>query len=44
MDPRQMERMAAAMQRGGGNPMAGFGGMMGPGKKGKGKGRGGFRF
>ncbi|MGM9981049.1 MAG: signal recognition particle protein, partial [Turicibacter bilis] len=26
MDPRQMERMAAAMQRGGGNPMAGLGG------------------
>lgn len=44
MDPRQMERMAAAMQRGGGNPMAGLGGMMGQGKKGKGKGRGGFRF
>lgn len=44
MDPRQMERMAAAMQRGGGNPMAGLGGMMGSGKKGKGKGRGGFRF
>lgn len=35
MDPRQMERMAAAMQRGGGNPMAGLGGMMGQGKKGK---------
>ncbi|CUN37438.1 Fifty-four homolog [Turicibacter sanguinis] len=44
MDPRQMERMAAAMQRGGGNPMAGLSGMMGQGKKGKGKGRGGFRF
>ena len=44
MDPRQMERMAAAMQRGGGNPMAGLGGMMGQGKKVKGKGRGGFRF
>lgn len=44
IDPRQMERMAAAMQRGGGNPMAGLGGMMGQGKKGKGKGRGGFRF
>ena len=44
MDPRQMERMAAAMQRGGGNPMAGLGGMMGQCKKGKGKGRGGFRF
>ena len=44
MDPRQLERMAAAMQRGGGNPMAGLGGMMGQGKKGKGKGRGGFRF
>lgn len=44
MDPRQMERMAAAMQRGGGNSMAGLGGMMGQGKKGKGKGRGGFRF
>lgn len=44
MDPRQMERMAAAMQRGGGNPMASLGGMMGQGKKGKGKGRGGFRF
>ena len=44
MDPRQMERMAAAMQRGGGNPMAGLGGMMGQGKKGKGTGRGGFRF
>ena len=27
-----------------GNPMAGLGGMMGQGKKGKGKGRGGFRF
>ena len=46
MDPRQMERMAAAMQRGGSNPLAGLSGMMGPGsgKKGKGKGRGGFRF
>ena len=45
MDPRQMERMANALQRGG-NPgaMGGFGGMMGQGKKGKGKGRGGFRF
>ena len=45
MDPRQMERMANALQRGG-NPgaMGGFGGMMGQGQKGKGKGRGGFRF
>ena len=45
MDPRQMERMANAMQRGV-NPgaMGGLGGMMGQGKKGKGKGRGGFRF
>lgn len=46
MDPRQMERMAAAMQRGGSNPLAGLSGMMGSGsgKKGKGKGRGGFHF
>lgn len=46
MDPRQMERMANAMQRGGnpGAAMGGLGGMMGQGKKGKGKGRGGFRF
>ena len=44
MDPKQMERMAESMQRGG-NPAA-LGGMMGKPKKGKGKGkgRGGFRF
>ena len=45
MDPKQMERAAAGMQRGG----AGGGGMPGIGgnrasRRGKGKGRGGFRF
>lgn len=45
MDPKQMERMAGAMQRGGKNPAAGLGGMPGMApKKGKGKGKGGFRF
>ncbi|HAX74181.1 MAG TPA: signal recognition particle protein [Firmicutes bacterium] len=43
MDPKKMERMARSMQAGG-NPTAGLGGMMGQPKKGKGKGRGGFRF
>jgi len=45
MDPKQMERMAGQMQRGGKAPGPGFGGMPGMGqKKGKGKGKGGFRF
>ncbi|MGL4336403.1 MAG: signal recognition particle protein, partial [Turicibacter sp.] len=43
MDPKKMERMARSMQAGG-NPGAGMAGMMGQPKKGKGKGRGGFRF
>jgi len=44
MDPKQMERMASSMQRGGNPNAGGLGGMMGTPKKGKGKGRGGFRF
>lgn len=44
MDPKQMERMASSMQRGGKNPAAGLGGMGLNPKKGKGKGKGGFRF
>ena len=47
MDPRQMERAAAAMQRGGspaGMGMPGLGGGNRSARRGKGKGRGGFRF
>jgi len=44
MDPKQMERMANSMQQGGKPNPGAFGGMMGAPKKGKGKGRGGFRF
>ena len=44
MDPKQMERMANAMQSGAKPTAGGMGGMMGAPRKGKGKGRGGFRF
>jgi len=45
MDPKQMERMATQMQRGGGPGMGGMGMPAGnrAARRGKGKGRGGFR-
>jgi len=44
MDPKQMERMASAMQQGGNPNAGGLGGMMGTPKKGKGKRRRKFPF
>jgi len=44
MDPKALERQAAMMQRGGGAGMPGMPGGNRAARRGKGKGRNGFRF